>query len=143
MTVSRKIIDKMNSRLSDTPPESGGIIGSENDGIIDKIIFDKPISEEIQYCYYSPNVDFLNKHISIWSDEDIQFMGVFHTHFANVKSLSAADKNYIEAIMMNMPDAIDFLYFPIFVFPVRELIVYKAEKSSSRVTISLDDLLIV
>lgn len=60
--------------------------------------------------------------------QGIHFIGLLHSHFAGVKTLSHADINYIQTIMTQMPDEVSVLYFPLFVFPQRELIAYKAQK---------------
>lgn len=143
MKVAKNLIEKINSMISDNPPESGGIIGSENFGIIDNVVFDEPNSEEVHYCYYSPNVDFFNKQILTWQDKKVEFMGIFHTHFAGVQSLSDSDKEYITRIMNDMPEDIAFLYFPVFVLPTRVFVAYKAERTKSGIVIRFDDLTIV
>ncbi len=53
-------------------------------------------------------------------------MGIFHTHFANVSTLSCADIVYIENIMRAMPETVQHLYFPLYLLPSRELVCYQA-----------------
>ena len=54
----------------------------------------------------------------------IEFLGIFHTHYYGVKTLSDADKDYMRRIMNSMPESIKILYFPVFVFPNNEMVLY-------------------
>lgn len=143
MKISIAAFNKLNMLISDEPPEIGGILGSKNDNIITDIIKDEIKKSFQKKCYYEPNVDFLNQHINKWIEQGIAFKGVFHTHFVGVKTLSCADKKYINAIMRNMPEEIIYLYFPIFVLPSRELVCYKAEKSKKEIKIYHEDVVII
>ncbi|MBR5272317.1 MAG: hypothetical protein IKU25_02840 [Clostridia bacterium] len=144
MTITKNVINRINAMISDEPPESGGIIGEGELEIISEVIFDVRQAVTPSYCFYSPNVEFLNSKIEVWQRENILFRGLFHTHFGNTRSLSVADKKYIIEIMNNMPECIQYLYFPIFVLPDREFVVYKAEKNNNGlITIVQDGLTIV
>lgn len=127
MQISLAMLSFLNNNISDFPPETGGILGSDSNDVITDIILDIK-SNTGHCCSYSPNVDFLNSCIAEWAERNIQFVGIFHTHFAGVQTLSEADKKYIVSIMQAMPGGIDKLYFPIYVLPDRELICYVAER---------------
>ncbi len=143
MNISRAAFDKLNTLISGEPPETGGILGSKKNNTITDIILDRTQKSFGISCYYEPDVDFLNKCIDEWAGNGILFKGVFHTHFAGVKTLSSADKKYISSIMKNMPEEIVYLYFPVFVLPNRELVCYKAERADSEVSIYLEDVIII
>lgn len=143
MKILNSIIKEINISVSDIPPETGGILGSSNGNVIDKLIMDHPSETPERPCSYSPNTNFLNHCINKWQENNISFMGIFHTHFVGVKTLSSGDRNYIYAIMAAMPDNIEYLYFPIFVLPDRILVCYKAVKCGSMVDILLDELQIL
>lgn len=128
MKIIEESFNKINKLISDEPPETGGILGSNDDNCITDIILDKPCNTYSRFCCYEPNIPYLNKCIADWANERIHFKGIFHTHFAGVRSLSDADVKYIHVIMEKMPDQIKFLYFPVFVLPDRELVCYKAER---------------
>lgn len=95
--------------------ETGGIIGGR-DGIADHVAFDEGIKQP-RACTYVPDTDFLNKLIEKWDSENIEFMGIFHTHFGGADSLSDEDKFYIRRIMDNMPEYIEELFFPVLTLP--------------------------
>lgn len=139
MIIDKETYNTINNSITGDPPETGGIIGSADGEIIDKVIIDVPELPAERMCSYAPNVDFLNKNIEIWQNEGIVFKGVFHTHFMGVKTLSCADKQYINAIMNAMPDEIKYLYFPVFVLPDRRLVCYKATFKEGKTNIMRDE----
>lgn len=139
MKISSTAYNHLNSLIRASPPEIGGILGSSDGDCITDIILDVP-SENAYTCAYSPNVNFLNSCIADWLSDGKRFMGLFHTHFFGINTLSDADKEYIITIMHVMPDSISELYFPIFVLPERELICYKALKTGSDIHISKEHL---
>lgn len=130
MIIAQSITDIINRSVSDLPPETGGILGS-TDGIrIDRVVMDLPRGDQLKMCAYFPNVAFLNQTIAQWLANGVSFMGIFHTHFFGVKTLSFGDRKYINEIMKAMPSAVDTLYFPLFVLPEREMICYKALRTN-------------
>ncbi len=143
MKIKRTVLEKINAAVPDNPPETGGILGSSDGNVIDRLVMDYPSEIPERLCSYSPNTDFLNSCISDWQESNISFMGIFHTHFVGVKTLSCGDRNYINTIMAAMPDSIGYLYFPVFVLPDRSLVCYKAEKNGSMISIVQDELQIL
>ena len=142
MRILKSVIDTINDSILDMPPETGGILGSHDNELIDEVIMDSPGPTNTRPCSYFPNVDFLNQNIKLWQDNGISFAGIFHTHFAGVKTLSWGDKKYIDAIMKSMPSYIEYLYFPIFVLPDRELVCYKAIRTNGIIDIQAEELVI-
>lgn len=140
--VKKSAFYKININIPDIPSEIGGIMGSHNNDLIDEIVIDKPDQANARMCSYYPNVDFFNQVIEGWQKNNICFMGIFHTHFFGVTSLSSGDKKYIDAIMKSMPSYIECLYFPIFVLPNRELVCYKAQKRNGTVDVCKEDVYI-
>ncbi len=142
MEITKASFDLINKMISGEPPETGGIVGSKDDHCITDVVLDKPNCSPERYCRYEPDVDYLNECIADWTDKGIYFKGIFHTHFAGVISLSDADTRYINKIMRAMPAQIEYLYFPVFVFPQRELICYKAEKTGTKINITYEDTIV-
>ena len=142
MRISKSVIDTINNSISDLPPETGGILGSHDNELIDEVIMDSPDPTNTRPCSYFPNVVFLNQNIKLWQDKVISFAGIFHTHFGGVKTLSCGDRKYINAIMCAMPQQITSLYFPVFVLPDRELVCYKAICSNGIVDICAEDIIV-
>lgn len=129
------------NELLNSCPESvvevGGILGCEN-GIITAFVSDEGQRE---YGKYVPNVHFLNNMIMLWNAENIDFAGIYHSHFPNGKALSNGDIHYIETIMTQLCDVCSILYFPI-VIPKKEIVSYRAEIVCEKVLISIDKIII-
>ncbi|MBO5382706.1 MAG: hypothetical protein J6A30_00215 [Ruminococcus sp.] len=140
MKITHSVLAEINTAVQDYPYETGGILGSSNGKVIDKLIMDHPSGTPERLCSYSPNTGFLNHCINKWQESNVSFMGIFHTHFVGVKTLSHGDKKYINTIMATMPDTIEYLYFPVFVLPERILVCYKAQRVCDEVEISSEEL---
>lgn len=141
MTIKEDIFHAIISSPEENPPETGGALGGRN-GIVTHAYFDKG-QEGVCPCSYTPNVEKINSVISRWAEEEIDFMGMFHTHFFGVKTMSDGDKRYIYQIMEAISETVDELYFPIVVMPERKLIVYKAICCEEMTAIIPDELKII
>ena len=142
MKISKKILESFNSCILDKPPEIGGILGSHDNEVIDELVMDEPNPHTIKNCSYTPNISFLNQNIELWQSNNINFKGLFHTHYYGIKTLSCGDRKYIAEIMNSLPKSIKYLYFPVFVLPNRELICYKAVRENDTVFIEEEPLII-
>lgn len=138
MEISCEIYNIIINSRTEKPPETGGILGEKN-GVIIETYLDSGI-QTANMCSYIPNVDMLNKIIKEWQEKGIMFSGVFHTHFWGVKTLSKTDKEYIYAIMKNMPKEIKGLYFPLVVMPEKEMICYRAELINEKLAIEIESI---
>ena len=141
MRMCREIFDEIVNVAIDAPPEIGGIIGGDNN-VVKTHYMDMGVSS-LKACSYTPNVSLLNGIISEWSVEGIQFMGIYHTHFFEVRTLSEGDIRYIRNILLGMPDEIDSLYFPLVVFPSRTMVCFQAIKKLDSIEICNDNLVLV
>lgn len=142
MKIKKAIMDRISNIANNKNSEIGGILGASADGIVIDMVPDLPEESEMCRFEYYPNVDFLNKKIEEWAKDDIDFAGLFHTHFSGSKSLSEADKVYINAIMDCAKEISKCLFFPIFTLPDNELTVYKAYFSNDEIVIEKDELVI-
>lgn len=142
MIISSQIMDVLNNSIENIPPETGGIIGGDGRKVTE-IVIDKKSDLSAHCCSYSPNAAYLNDCIDKWYKNNVVFMGMFHTHFVGVRTLSVADEEYINKIMQAMPDNVQSLFFPIYVLPNRELVSYLAKKTCNGIEITEDELLIV
>lgn len=141
MKISRKLYDKIFTQIGEEPPEIGGILGGVKDEIT-VVEFDECKTRK-RLCSYTPNVEYLNTIIDLWEKEQIEFLGIFHSHYFGVKTLSEGDKKYICTIIKSMPNDISQLYFPIAVMPDKNFIVYKAYKCKGDVVIEREKFEIV
>ena len=143
MIIKKEIFEYIVLIANKENPEMGRMLGSSLNGIITDIVPDLP--DKIQRCRfeYYPNIAFLNEEIEKWAEKSIEFLGMFHTHFSGYRDLSKADKKYINTIMQSVVGIVEYLYFPIFVLPDNELIVYKAYFIDSEIMIVNEKLEIV
>lgn len=141
MRILRSVIDMINYSISGLPPETGGILGSRDNELIDEVVMDTPSPTNTRPCSYYPNVDFLNQNIRSWQNNGVSFAGIFHTHFGGARALSCGDKKYINAIMSAMPKQVEYLYFPVFVLPDREMICYRAVRANGNIDICAENLI--
>lgn len=138
MLILKHVCQSILSHQRETPPETGGILGGR-DGVVTEYRLDE--GKHIgKMCSYAPNVALLNETIRQWQGRGIAFMGIFHTHFFGVDTLSDGDMDYIETIMKQMPPQIDRLLFPLVVMPQREIAAYSAIIRNGEVVISKDQL---
>lgn len=120
-----KNVEKINKEI-------GGILGGYGHTVT-RCCIDKGLGS--CKCSYIPDTKYLNQVVADWVKEDICFLGIFHTHFFNVTTLSEGDINYIQKIMDAMPDYIKQLYFPIVSLPEKRLTVYMARKTFGKTEI--------
>ncbi len=140
MTICQNVYFKLKKYVPDDPPEMGGLFGGRN-GVITSVAFDQGVSRSM--CSYTPDVNRMNAVIEKWNLKGMEFLGIFHTHFLGVRTLSEADKKYIKQILNAMPEYIVQLYFPIMVLPERDLIPYVAISQKPDVLIQKEELIIL
>ncbi len=136
MKILKTIYDLLLHETPLLPPETGGIIGG-SDGIITEAYFDKGNSLLTTPSIYVPNIKVLNQVITNWDKEDIEFCGIFHSHYSRDRALSPGDKKYIKKIMRVMPPQVCYLYFPI-ILPQKTIIGYRASRCDSNIHIACD-----
>jgi len=122
------------------PPETGGIIGMQND-IVTSFVFDKG-KTNYQKAMYTPNIYFINNQINKWRNYNIIFCGIVHTHPSNQNFLSKDDINYIKKIINSMPETIPYLYFPI-IIPQKKMLSYIAKSNKCKVEIYADEIIVI
>ena len=105
-------------------PETGGMLGGQDDTIT-TVVFDNGKIDDFRRCHYTPDVARLNRCLLDWGKDDIEFFGLFHTHFYGVASLSKGDITYIKEILKAMPQSKNVQYFPIVVLPDKKIISYR------------------
>lgn len=132
LLVEHKIYEEIIAAVSHTDTEVGGIMGGYRNVVTHDFI-DKGKGK--YKCLYIPQTNILNRVIEDWQSEHISFLGIFHTHFYNIETLSEEDMLYINKIVCSMPSYIEYLYFPVITLPDNKMIVYKAYKSADKVMV--------
>ena len=139
MKIEKCFYESFLSSCPYAPPEIGGILGGKN-GVVTDVVIDNR-NAVLNKAIYIPDIDFLNFKIEEWEKQNIEFYGIFHTHFC-VSALSNDDRINIEKVMYSMPKSIIKLYFPI-VIPQKEMIAYVAERNNNKINIDLEDIDII
>lgn len=123
MKIIKKVYYDIIASAPTVPPESGGILGSQNN-IVTDFLADRGLRGD-GYSYY-PDIEKINRQLERWKDMGIQFSGLYHTHTPMGTRLSAADIRYISEILNAVSHLHTAMYFPI-VIPKRTMIVYRVE----------------
>lgn len=131
MKINSNVYQEILSKLPEKPPEIGGIIGGQN-GVVTKYEMDRG-TDTGRGCSYAPDVEHLNSTIENWTENGIDFYGIFHTHFFGVRTLSNGDIAYMKKIIEAMPDTKKELIFPVFVLPEKEVIAYVIRKEDESI----------
>lgn len=133
MKISKELLNEIIMKLPSELPETGGIIGGNSDVVTEYWIEIPKEKVDGFMCCYIPDVDKINEMIQEWAKKGVEFMGMFHTHYFGVDTLSEGDISYIKEILAAMPDGISKLYFPIFIFPDGRMVLYVADKQKKDV----------
>jgi proteasome lid subunit RPN8/RPN11 len=94
---TQETLDAIRDEIGQHPAERGGILGSNEAGIICKFFHDS--TAKCSGTEYSPDTDLLNKVLREWKKEGIKLQGVVHSHPPGCSELSRADKEYVKEIM--------------------------------------------
>ena len=111
--------------------EVGGFIGIKNNVII-KCWFDDEIAK-IPSFSYKPNELKLNHFWDICELEEIEYLGIFHSHLNKSATLSNGDINFIKNFM-NINVCVSTVFFPV-IIPGKEMRVYCAKRDAMEITI--------
>lgn len=141
MKITKEVYEQIMS-LPETNTESAYLLGSSTQGVIDVLGNTKSSNGIGSKTSFAPNVNAWNQQIESWSQSEIEFIGILHTHYYGVGELSVADIEYINAITFAVADEHIKLYFPVFVFPERKLVLYSAGIKLGRLIINEEDYMI-
>ncbi len=98
--ITEKCYEAIVKTIASTIPECGGILGMKRDTVISEYVFDKGIENSTEY--YIPDINTLNKVLIEWSDKNIQFCGMIHSHLLGRNKLSSSDIDYGRQILKSM-----------------------------------------
>lgn len=107
--ITKKVYEEIKNTVGKKIPETGGMLGLDNNGIISHYVFDK--NAVVGGAEYNPNVNFLQKIIDQWMDNNIKLIGFVHSHPNTFMQPSYADLDYAKEIIDIF--SLDFLFLPI------------------------------
>lgn len=101
MVLPIKVWREIRDKVGSLPPESGGILGGSGSRVT-RFFFDKDASVT---CFtYEPSYQTLNRVIEEWALEDVEFLGILHSHPSCGGALSPSDVRYARDIMRENPE---------------------------------------
>jgi len=101
ITIARQVYDQICQTIGRHPVETGGILGSSDGGkTVDHFWFDG--SARTTRGTYSPNTAVLNRVIEMWNDQNVELVGVIHSHPRGFTTPSQGDHKYVRKIMKAM-----------------------------------------
>lgn len=133
--MKKEVFNSIIEGCPNTAVEIGGILGAVSD-VVTEYVFDEGKAE---YGKYTPSAEMINNMIFVWSKKDIDFCGIYHSHYPENERLSQEDVEYIKRIMISVSSIYKQLYFPI-VIPKKNIISYKAQINDSKISITHDAL---
>ena len=95
MNIEANVLNEIMSTIGSVSPETGGIIGTQND-VVCAYYFDRTGSCDSNT--YKPDTVTVNSVISDWTQRSIQFAGIVHSHLEDRCELSCADIKYAQLI---------------------------------------------
>jgi len=95
--IKNDVYNEICHTLRKYPYETGGIIGTDERGVITAFQFDN--IQNMSLYEYCPNTEFLNKVINDrWDKKNIKFIGFVHSHLHN-SECSPQDVEYARQIL--------------------------------------------
>ena len=130
-SIYRSIIDI----IGNSPIESGGIIGIKNNTVC-SFYFD--CFAKHNDSSYTPSINILNDIIKEWKKEEIDFIGIVHSHPNGYKLPSKNDTLYAR-MLLDTNENLPFVIFPIVTMDDEEIFIffYKYDKEFSRIKLTL------
>ena len=129
--IEKAIYDQLLSTPA-PPPETGGFLGRRS-GVVCPLCRDFSLQSQA-FLRYTPSQARLDKAITDWRTDGIQFCGIYHTHPANQRRLSTADRQFITAFLNANPAIAEPFLFPV-VVPDEEIVFFQAIAISGHVRI--------
>lgn len=124
MNVKTTIYNDIVSTIGGVLPETGGILGKKDETIC-AYYFDYTASCDSNT--YKPDMVTVNRIISEWERQDIQFAGIIHSHEEMQSKLSCADIVYAQEIMT--ANDMETILFPLVIIGDKtRLIMYTVDR---------------
>ena len=117
--ISADVSKEFSELLGNTGFESGGLIGSFDNDLIDTFFFDEGLEPSVKE--YNPNVELLQRQISVWDKDLVRFRGIIHSHIDD-QHLSAKDLSMARNILKL--NSFQSILMPVFVIRSKKLVWY-------------------
>lgn len=105
------VLNQIRETLGKLPPEHGGVLGMDQNGVISAYHFDADGASTA--TGYSPNVDSINRVLADdWMPRGTLMAGIVHSHAPGLDAPSCMDVGYGVRILQAL-DTVDRFYLPI------------------------------
>lgn len=106
--ITQEVLSGIKNTIGVYPPETGGIIGRNEHGVITDFLFD---SSSIGSSFtYVPSTEYLNSYMNKnWRIKGVSFCGVVHSHPFRFPNLSPRDLMSAKMILQSY-DSMDAIY---------------------------------
>lgn len=111
--IETKVYGRIMSTIGSVRTEAGGMIGGYN-GVVTEFYYDDPCGRKnVDDYVHIPNVNHMNQILEDWYARNIEFMGIIHSHPADMKTLSFTDIRYAQKLIKD--NDMNYVLFPIIV----------------------------
>jgi len=117
---SGKALEMIKNSLGSKEYETGGMLGSNNDDVIDTFFYDEGRGES-KTDYY-PYVELWQRKLAEWDASKITFRGIIHSHVNNDKLSDRDIKMAREILRIN---SLQSILMPIFLINRAEIVWYE------------------
>lgn len=108
MLITKEIFSSICDTIGCLQPEQGGLIGGSN-SVVTSFFFDT--DAVTTKASYIPSINQLNNALAQWKAQNIDFLGIIHSHGHRDKRLSARDISFARKILqLNSPELKDILF---------------------------------
>ena len=133
--ITKDTYDKMCSYLFNTPAECGGVLGGRDGEAVSVFYFDSTGSSSPEE--YTPDYITINGILDEWSAEEIQMLGIIHSHRGNDSMPSCGDLYYCEQILL-ANDMLDEFLLPIALPDKRTIDLYVCSLQNAHIRVRKD-----
>lgn len=119
--IQQDIINTIGNRFC----ESGGLLGSSKDGVIDSYYFDEgKINLTDKYV---PKVETMNVVLEEWSERNIKFIGIIHSHLEDA-AISSKDIIMARKILA-INDSLESVLMPVYTLKDKKIRWYEIDSN--------------
>lgn len=96
--ITLQVFDRIKDTIGKLEPEQGGVLGGTRN-VITNYFYDAQLVSDLNM--YKPNIESINNELVNWQKNNVDFIGVIHSHPNGRLILSYADKIYAKKLMKN------------------------------------------
>ena len=134
--ITKETYDEICSHLFNTPAECGGVLGGRKGETVCAFYFDRTGSSSPEE--YVPDYLTINGVLDEWAADEIQMLGIIHSHKGNDSMPSCGDLYYCEQILL-ANEVLDEFLLPIALPDKRTIDLYVCTIQNARISVRKDN----